>query len=371
MKRSILLAQCVLVVACSLGIAQDANVCFPTQPPADLGIAQNANVFFPTQPPAEYGYNHGMYVWIKTDMYPWDNPVPIMAGRNDLINACQSNPNLEINTIFYSVYHGDGSNRMYALSALRDFNKFAHARRLRVEALYSDNSEDPDNGMTRVDNYVAYQNFGCNEDSQKFDAFHLDYEPDTNKNPFASNIPEERDRRAVALLDYYMDVRDKLDDLDIGGVLVIDIAHYWDHDQLEEITYNTGQGRLKKKLSEHVIDIADEVCVMAYQDNVAHIIERACSEVSYGAARGVPVYVSVETRPSDSPAITFDEEGEAEMLLRLGSVMGWFETENMPIAGFSIHYYGRSYNSGVVGWPIHEPEPFDPDQPPPEEDPSM
>ena len=254
-------------------------------------------------------------------IYVWTNETSTEESRRDLVDVCY-NPSIEIKNIYLTRYIGANP---LPDADLQAFNAFAHQYDIRVEALHTDSA--------RISEFIAYQN-SCDTNSQKFDAYHMDYEG------FAGGEPS-----TFADIQYYENAITAL-----GGSfpLVVDIGWHWDN----LITYD----EVEKEAYKHIIDIVYEqvggdVCVMAYRDEASYIISFAEDEVAYANSIGKQIYISVETDNISPEWNTFYNEGENYMLEELQKVT--FDANQFQ--GFALHYYEHSFSADVQDpyWPNH------------------
>ena len=244
--------------------------------------------------------------------------------QQDLVDVCYDPGNILIKNIYYSCRLGVGT--LYPDNELHSLNSLVHnSSPASISALFGpgDPAAEINEVITQLIPAVLTYNSNCSNDAQKFDAIHLDYE--FTGTPTSTHIQNYADAKTAC-----------------GSLpLYVDIRHWWDND----VTYNT----VTKKAYEHILDIVDGVCVMAYDDDSADIVSRATDEVSYANTIGKAVHVSVETNSGVADDETFYEEGESQMKTALQNVT--FGSNSFD--GFAYHHYKYFYSAGTANWPNH------------------
>jgi hypothetical protein len=109
-----------------------------------------------------------------------------------------------------------------------------------------------------------------------------------------------------------------------------------------------------KPAYQQILDLVNSVDVQTAFETSVEIQSRAMAEVSYAAQLNKPAFLTLETQDVTGiagmyPRNTFYEQGEAAMWGELANVD--FGTATQP--GAMVHYYRHAYNSGIVGWPVH------------------
>ncbi|HET8748425.1 MAG TPA: hypothetical protein VFM98_22705 [Ramlibacter sp.] len=103
-----------------------------------------------------------------------------------------------------------------------------------------------------------------------------------------------------------------------------------------------------KPVSEHVIDVFDEVALMDYRHKVEgrdSILSHAASEIAYANRVGKKVVIGLEVSPNELEKITFDQVGPKALQQALRTVEAALR-EDPSFAGFAIHHY-RTYRRWV------------------------
>ncbi len=98
-----------------------------------------------------------------------------------------------------------------------------------------------------------------------------------------------------------------------------------------------------KTVSEHVIDLTDYICIMAYRNYVdGHdgIINISQNEVRYASRAGKRVYIGLETGSGESipQKTTFANKGKSKLISAIKEVEKIFADEK-SFAGMAIHHY--------------------------------
>lgn len=97
-----------------------------------------------------------------------------------------------------------------------------------------------------------------------------------------------------------------------------------------------------KPASQHLQDIYDHVVLMDYRDH-AHgpdgILSHAQDELQYGQRIGKPVWLGVETSPSEIQKLSFNHLNPLQMKRELSAVQQALR-DSPAFAGFVIHHYG-------------------------------
>jgi len=164
----------------------------------------------------------------------------------------------------------------------------------------------------------------------RFDGINLDIEPHVLDD--WSSRREEYLRMFLSVSEAWMALKRRMNQtLQIGPA----IAFWLDGIRVQ----HAGQ---TKPASEHLQDIYDHVVLMDYRDH-AHgpdgILSHAQDELAYGRRIGKPVWLGIETSPSDILKLSFDHLRPKQMEQELGLVRQALADEP-AFAGFVIHHYG-------------------------------
>lgn len=154
---------------------------------------------------------------------------------------------------------------------------------------------------------------------------HFDVEPYT--------LPEWTSDQA-GTANAYLDLLESLEQTTAGSGLRLsaDIAFWFD-------TVIVSRKSQTRPLSEWVIDTIDRTVLMDYRDTSAELLAQSSTEVAYGALKGRPVLLGVETLCNLQPTyITFCEEGVAALDQALASTHAQYDM-SPGFAGFAIHDY--------------------------------
>ena len=164
----------------------------------------------------------------------------------------------------------------------------------------------------------------------RFDGIHLDIEP---------HVLDDWAQRREAYLQMFLDLSEAWMALKRQSNLHLPMAPaiaFW----LDGIPVRHA-GRVKPA-SEHLQDIYDHVVLMDYRDH-AHgpdgILSHAEDELAYGRRVGKPVWLGVETSPSEIRKLSFEHLRPAQMAHELGLVEQALAADP-AFAGFVIHHYG-------------------------------
>jgi hypothetical protein len=279
--------------------------------------------------------SHALYVW--RDPVPTLNGTPITlveAGRLADFAVAKG-----IKTIFYDNYGcgvgcGPVGAERQSITNLAPIIALLHARGLRVEALYTDNTRINSGDPLDV---VPYNSAVLPD--ERFDAIRLNIEtfPSRSSEPTTSE-----------------DLKPYVDAVADAGTLpvYVSIGHHWDN----FITY-PAIGGTHKRSYQHILDIVAGVDIQTAQDSPTAIVDITKDELCYGNSSGKPVYITIETYDVASHLglnsfNTFFEEGEAGMQDTLGTL----NYANAPcaspmLAGYAYHFYRQSFGSSDInGW---------------------
>ena len=109
----------------------------------------------------------------------------------------------------------------------------------------------------------------------------------------------------------------------------------------------------RKPASEHLQDIYDHVVLMDYRNQAQGpdgILSHARDELAYGRRIGKPVWLGVETLPTDIHKLSFYFTSPAHMAQQLGEVRRELASDP-AFGGFVIHHYG-SYRTWLDKPPL-------------------
>ncbi len=224
------------------------------------------------------------------------------------------------------------------------FIEYMTARGIAVHALYGEPALAlKDNHRKVIDLVDAVCQYNASSgDKARFAGIHLDIEPYLLDEYKGIN----RDEVVVQYLDCLRKARLRMKKKDALLVLGVDIPFWFDKRYPDGVSQNfiAYRGQVKD-VAKHVIDIADEVCVMAYRteaDGNDGAIEFAYDEVEYAGASGKCAYVALETFKDSEGAISdkisFSGKKRKDMSIVCNKLESAFSKEP-GFAGIAIHHY--------------------------------
>lgn len=188
--------------------------------------------------------------------------------------------------------------------------------------------ENRDKALRMVQRVLDYNQAAAPE--ARFDGINLDIEP---------HVLDDWSSRRVEYLQMFLNLseawmalkRQSNQSLQIGPAIA-----FW----LDGIEVRHA-GQLKPA-SQHLQDIYDHVVLMDYRDH-AHgpdgILSHAQDELDYGRKIGKPVWLGIETSPSEIRKLSFEHMRPAQMERELDQVVQAL-AQDTAFAGFVIHHYG-------------------------------
>lgn len=174
----------------------------------------------------------------------------------------------------------------------------------------------------------------------RIEGIHLDVEPYLLK----EFSPETADGVFKEYLELLHKVRTRIREIDHTLLFGADIPFWLDHfDEAGNHRYELKYRRRKKPVSEHVIDLTDYICVMAYR-NFLHgsdgAINLAMNEVRYASTRNKNVFVGLETGSGQNipGKTTFAGKSRQTFEAAVYEAEKILNSEN-AFAGMAIHHY--------------------------------
>lgn len=262
-------------------------------------------------------------------MWVWDARLVLKPEtRNALLQFCRRH---SIQTLYLSAY-----NLQPPLEkGYRDFNIRAHRMGITVHAL----AGDPRWGQSRyhqipLDWCEAVRAFNAQGTApERFDGIHSDVE--------VYLLSKSWNERPAELLGGYLDLHVKMRDSlrqDRGLTFGVDIPFWFDDDPSFRILW---QGAVKPP-SYHILDLVDEVAVMAYR-NFAEgpdgTIQLVSLEMDYADRIGKKVMVGQETQEDLFPAyVTFGGTSCQEFNLQVEKIESALGSRP-SFGGIALHHY--------------------------------
>lgn len=262
-------------------------------------------------------------------MWVWDARVVLKPEtRNALLQFCRHR---SIRTLYLSAYNLQPPLEM----GYRDFNTKAHRAGIIVHAL----AGDPRWGQSRyhqipLDWCEAVRAFNARAAApERFDGIHSDVE--------VYLLSKSWNERPAELLGGYLDLHVKMRDRihqDPKLIFGVDIPFWFDDDPSFRILW---QGAVKAP-SYHILDLVDEVTVMAYR-NFAEgpdgTIQLVSLEMNYADRIGKKVAIGQETQEDLFPAyVTFGGTSCQELnrqIEKIESALG----SRPSFGGIALHHY--------------------------------
>ena len=261
-------------------------------------------------------------------MWVWDARLALDApSRGRLLQFCKRHA---VDTLYLSAY----DIRPPADDGYRQFNRLAHRAGVSVQAL----AGDPRWGKPQYHHVplewvesVRRLNAAAPPE-ERFDGIHTDVE--------VYLLSKSWKEQPAALLGGYLDLNARIAQMLAEDPLLfgVDIPFWFDDDPNYRILWN---GAVKAP-SQHVLDTADSVTVMAYrnfaegEDGTVHLVSL---EMNYADRIGKPVVIGQETQENLYPAyVTFG--GTSCALLykemdKIEKVLG----KRPSFGGFALHHY--------------------------------
>lgn len=228
--------------------------------------------------------------------------------------------------------------------AFRSFITQAHNQGVKVHALSGEPQwvlpEDRDKAVGYVKAFLAYNQKSPKE--ARFDALHLDVEPHL--------LPgwDEGYREEIASLyvDLLLEIASQsravllqAEELEQEPTLAVDIPYWYD-----KIEVRQSQGA--RPLSQHIIDLADQVVVMDYTNKAEGIIENVQEELTYAERAGKTIWLGLKTNRGGSKGSSFWEKGESALEEAMEEVAEALNSHR-SLQGFALHHY-ESYQELIL-----------------------
>ncbi len=215
----------------------------------------------------------------------------------------------------------------FRMERMVSFVRKAHERGMEVSLLSGDCYWiDPQNtgADLLIEEYLDYQK-NAPEDARFF-SLHLDVEPHQRED-YAVN----KDQYLQFYADFAAKTYEKLHEA--GELLEWDIPFWFDGMYVKD-----SEGK-STELLWHLCDNADTLCLMSYRDTAKEIFSVSQREIELCVRMGKTVICGVETFSAEGDAVSFMEEGKAEMYLELEELYGILAKETGGKKyGFAIHY---------------------------------
>jgi hypothetical protein len=281
--------------------------------------------------------NKGIYVWGATQFNDSD--------FKGLLKACRKN---NINFILLSI----SDSLLKEQIKLKSFMEKAHKKRLFVSALsgVNINISSSDKLKKRLQNILKY-NFQVHP-YQKFDTAHFDIEPYANPDIkiLKQTNPVEFDNKFKKILVHQLELFKwfKLvakNSLQIGA----DFPFWYDvvkqNQEKREVIVN--YNGISKPVSQHIMDVVDYSCVMAYGDSSEKCIRYANKHLEYAKKRNRPLFISLNCNDGKitpiQPSSSFFNKGKRAFKNSIKEVARNFRQYKF-FKGIIIHDY-RSFRS--------------------------
>jgi len=237
-----------------------------------------------------------------------------------------------------------GEARLEYADRWRDLLQGAHARGIKIHALDGDPSYAlPAHHRTVLELIHSIIRFNREAaPDQRFDGIHLDNEPYLLPN---WQDPADREQLLASYLALNALV-ERTVHAEGGLEFGVDLPFWWQNRDdktgraIGEVEFNG----VRKAASFHILDIVDNVGVMAYSNAAGGdngLIAHVRSLVKYGNGTRASVFVGVETSSADrleSPRLTFDGTSNDQMERELAAAQAAFSGDK-SYAGFAIHHY--------------------------------
>jgi hypothetical protein len=315
------------------GILYIDDICFKRAADLQPGYSKT-----PT-PASDVMRQRGMWLWETTE---------VLKNSDREHEAFAILRDTHVTDLFLQIPHpkGEYSTQVELKPELRRFIGTAHANRIRVYALdgFPEFSlrEHHEIVLSTVRNIIAFNSSGPPED--RFDGIRLDNEP----YQLLGFEGPSRDE----ILREYLELNEKVAALlhneAHGLAFGLDIPFWWDATGDREnpcclVKFNG----VSKSAAHHVIDLADNVCIMAYRNfagGLDGIVNHARGDVDYAGERGKQAFVGIETFRSPPTNVVFVaaiKESQWQSLPAQSSLLRLSQFEGYPLRSFTdgVHRY--------------------------------
>jgi hypothetical protein len=176
--------------------------------------------------------------------------------------------------------------------------------------------------------------------SERVSGIHIDVEPYLLDEYSAGS----RDKVMRHYIDMLKRVNSHIQQIDSGLAVGADIPFWLDKKNSDgEYKLKLAVDGTARPVSEHVIDLTDYICIMAYRNYLQGsdgLINIAADEIRYASKVNKHVFVGVETgRGKGIPEkTTFAGKGRAALMSALKETEKAFSTER-SFSGTAVHYY--------------------------------
>jgi hypothetical protein len=286
-------------------------------------------------PAAQARPSRALWVWDSTAL------VQDAAARQDFLEFCRTG---NIDIAWVQVARAIGGNRLLHESGWRSLLREAHLAGIKIHALDGDPEwvlrERHGLVLALVDTIIRF-----NRDApvtERFDGIHLDNEPYLLP---GWQLPDYRERLLADYLQLNATVQ-QLVRAEGGLEYGVDIPFWWNYrdEQTGGAIGDVTFAGTRKAASFHILDLVDNVGVMAYRNVAAGtdgIVAHAKDLLTYANGTNAKVLVAVETSPVERvemPKLTFDGRSNAQMEAELAVAHEAF-SGHRSYAGFAIHHY--------------------------------
>ena len=260
-------------------------------------------------------------MWI----YKADEIASSTEASDRLFDFCEKR---HITDLFWQVYFtklADGGRALKNVDVTRAFLKRAHARSLRVHALFGDPSHTlkAKHGIVfaSVDAVVAFNRDGSVE--ARFDGVHLDIEPHGLPQWKKADLTEKCD-----LLGQFVEVNHqavmRVHTADARLVYGVDIVFWLDKTNAEgKAVYPVKFQGVTKDAAKHLLDVVDQVAIMSYRDTAEGangIIALVAKTIAYADTGKAKVFVGAKMADIGPKMESFYGQSESQMMAALRPV---------------------------------------------------
>ena len=94
----------------------------------------------------------------------------------------------------------------------------------------------------------------------------------------------------------------------------------------------------------YIASVSDTLCLMSYRDTASQILGVSAEEIAAAKQSGCKVICGVETYSQEGDAVSFMEEGKAELCRQLKTVYQTLATKGLTEYGIAVHYVPKWYS---------------------------